>query len=68
MLHFYLKSGSRVLFVDDASIELNSNDQLLDLKIESCRLPDVAHLGGGIYDVIVFVASPRQARHKSPTV
>ena len=58
MLHWYLESGSRVLFVDDAHIELGKNDVLLDLTLESCRLTDVVHLGSGIYDAIVFPTSP----------
>lgn len=58
MLHWYLKPGNRVLFVDDANIELNDNDSLLNLKVDSCRLTDVVHLGGGIYDMIVFPTRP----------
>lgn len=56
MLHWYLESGSRVLLVDDAEIELN--DTLLNLKFESCRLPDITCLDGGIYDAIIFSTRP----------
>lgn len=58
MLHWYIESGSRVLLVDDAHIVLGKNDKLLDLTLESCRLTDVVHLGGGIYDAIVFPTRP----------
>ena len=58
MFHWYLNKGDRVLFVDDAHIELDKHDKELDLKFESCRLTDVVHLSGGIYDAIIFPTMP----------
>ncbi len=58
MLHWYLESGDCILLVDDAKIEMDKHDKELDLKFEHCRLPDVVHLGGGIYDAIVFPTRP----------
>ena len=58
MLHFYMESNSHVLLVDDAEIKLDDHDKQLGLKFEYCQLPDVIHLGGGIYDAIVFPTRP----------
>ena len=58
MLHYYLRSGNRVLLVDDAEIEMEEYDLALGLKFEHRRLPDIIHLGGGIYDAIIFPTRP----------
>lgn len=58
MLHHYVDKKNRILLVDDAKIELDHYDRELDLRFEHCRLPDVVHLGGGIYDAIVFPTRP----------
>lgn len=53
MLEFYLKEGDHVLCVDEAVIDLWKI-----YKVDNCRLPDVLHVGGGIYDAIVFPKMP----------
>lgn len=58
MFHWYLEPGSLVLLVDDAKVAMSKDDLALGLKFENCRLTDVAHLGGGIYDMIVFPLRP----------
>jgi len=58
VLHWYVESGSRVLLVDDAKVEMDKHDKELDLKFEHCRLPNVVRLGGGIYDAIIFPTRP----------
>jgi|GEM_PF-5679542 len=49
-----LRDGDFVLLVDGASLNLNE----VKAKITSCAMKDVPHLGGGIYDVIVFPTIP----------
>ena len=56
MLHYYLRSGNRVLLVDDAEIEMDEQD--LALRFEHCRLTNVVRLGSGIYDAIIFPTRP----------
>jgi len=58
MFHFYLKSGDHVLLVDGAKVGMDKHDLALDLRFENCALSDVIHLGGGIYDMIVFPTRP----------
>lgn len=53
VLEFYLKGNDHVLLVDNADIEVD-----FELKVDNCRLPDVLHVGGGIYDAIVFPKIP----------
>jgi len=53
MLKFYLGEGAHILLVDGAAIDSGEI-----YKIDNCCLPDVLHVGGGIYDAIVFPQMP----------
>ena len=53
MLEFYLKEGDHVLLVDGAAI---ASKKLY--RVDNCRLPDVLHVGGGLYDAIIFTKMP----------
>lgn len=53
MFNLYLNDGDHILLVD--GVEVVGIEQC---KVDHCKASNVAHVGGGIYDAIIFSAMP----------